>query len=156
MMFLDKYNAERHIDQLQEDFRREDAFRNDFIASFKQSVHLIITSDSKHPVLPIGLPTLTETYALTVLSIVSSVLDKNESSPFYRINDEIKALQSYIFKYEYIINNTLSKKVFEQIEEIISTKFPQVSEITELSNQLLTVNLQWHHINYMASFPESK
>lgn len=152
MLFKFRYNAREHINSLQEEFKKEDSFRNDFAELFKQNIHSVIKEQNKHIILPIELKSLTRNYALLVVSAIRSVLDKNATSPAYRIKDEVEALNRYNKKYEHIISNPLSKKVFEAALNLVKQKFPQLEELSDQSMELLEVNLEWYHITYMSAF----
>jgi len=152
MLFKYGYNAKEHINSLQEDFRKEDSFRKDFVSSFKFAVHTQLKANNTLTTLPIHLQSLTENYALMVISSVRSSLDKNIASPSYRIEEEIDALKSINHRYTNLLKSELSKKVLSEVESLILNKFPEITEQSELSRRLLTVNLEWHHISYIAEF----
>ncbi|MBS2099930.1 hypothetical protein [Carboxylicivirga linearis] len=152
MLFKFRYNAKEHINSLQEEFRKEDSFRNDFAELFKQTIHTVIKEENKHIILPIELKSLTRNYALQVVSAIRSVLDKDATSPAYRVKDEIEALSVYNKKYEHIISNPISKKVFEVVLDLAKQKFPQLEELSNEGMKLFEVNLEWYHITYMSAF----
>ena len=152
MLFKFRYNAREHINSLQEDFNKEDAFRKDFVSLFKVGVHTKLKESNTLPTLPIHLQSLTENYAFMAISSVRSSLDKHVASPSYRIEEEIDAFESINEKYTNLLNSELSKSVFCEVESMILNKFPEINELSELSRRLLTVNLQWHHISYIAEF----
>ncbi len=155
MLFRYGYNARDHINQLPEEFRKEDNLRDEFAKVFKDVILPILKEGNNHLMLPIDINNLTRNYAFLVISAIRSSVEKEDTSPLFRINDEIAALESFNKKYQHIIDNNRSKKVFNKVLSLANEKFPQVAELSEETQHLLRVNLEWHHITYMSAFHPS-
>ncbi len=151
MLSKNRFDAKEYMDYMSEAFNKEDAFRKTFVEKFKSSVHTILLRDNKQPILPLGLHSLTEEYAYSIISTVNTVVEKDQYSPAFKLHDEIITLQKLINANRKHISDNRSLMVFKHVKQHVDTVFNGIEYLSPLGSRLLYANLQWLHINYMAS-----
>lgn len=133
------------------EFKQVDDFYEAFKKTFKKNITTIVeeyTFDVYAPVFDEFL----EQYAVAVLSLTHTVLDKDRNYPEYRKVEDLTALQGYYAKASHFSEQTdLAERVHQKTKELLVDCYPAIFDLTGNGFRLLELNLKLYNLEFMAN-----
>jgi hypothetical protein len=137
--------------QFYKEFKQVDTFYESFKATFKKEITTVIEPYTFDVYAP-SFEEFLEQFAVAVLSLTHSVLDKDHNYPEYRKVEDLTALQGYYAKASRFSDSSeLSEKIHQKTKELLVNIFPDIYELTGNGFRLLDLNLKLYNLEFMAN-----
>lgn len=147
------FDDEERINRIFEEFQKVDEFYDEFKLEFNANILSLIRIDYPDFEEDELYKRLIEQYALTVLSVTQTVLDKDQTYPDYRKQEDLAAMQTYYAKAVALTSNKdLAQKIHLSIKGILVKYYPQIADLSAVGFRLLELNLSLFNMEFTASF----
>lgn len=148
-LFDDEERINRILAEFQKVDEFYDAFKTEFISAICELIKLY-HADFKRDKL---FDEMLNQYAITVLSVTQTVLDKDSVYPEYRKKEDLAAMHAYASKaVDLQVNKELAEKTHLKTKELLVRFYPQIIDLSADGFRLLELNLSLFNLEFIANF----
>ncbi|MGQ8338009.1 hypothetical protein ACUNWD_15770 [Sunxiuqinia sp. A32] len=139
-----KLNREGYMNELFEDFKKIDEFRNHFKNDFFETFSYVIPI-LYHIEITESIKELLNMMADEAISFTEAVIDKDRNYPEYRKDEELKLMSSLIAKQKLVPELAEEmKQVKYELNSLILKYYPDIYELSAFGYRLLDRNVQFY------------
>lgn len=147
------FEDEERINHIFEEFQKMDELYDEFKAEFAESMLMLIKETapnfeiSEHFSEQLGL------YALSMLNVTHSLIDKDKTYTEIRMKDELLSMQTYSSKAVVLTTNAeLADKTLQKTKELLLKFYPDIIDLSANGFRLLELNLRLFNLEFVANF----
>ncbi len=153
---MDLFDNEGNIKSILEGIQKADTFYNAFKEEFSEAVFGIIRGFYPEAGRNEEIENLLLLYAVAILNSTESVIDKDHNYPYYRLEEDLGAMNKIITRFDNSTrSNGMDKAIHEKAKELVVKHFDAVFELSGIGFRLLERNARLYNLEFVVNLEKT-
>lgn len=146
---MEPFDNEGNIKSILDGIRKTDSFYNAFKEEFSDAVFSIICKFYPNTEKNDEIENLLLLYSVAVLNSTESVIDKDRTYPFYRLEEDLLAMSKMIQLFERdFFPNDMELQIHIKAKELVVKHFKEVFDLSAIGFRLLEKNTRAYNMEF--------
>lgn len=147
------FDREENLKFILEEIKKTDTFYNLFKKEFSELIYTTIQEFYPGMLPSEDVDELLEAYAVAILNVTESVIDKDRNYPMYRLEEELGTMNRLTIKLSRLEeNNDFRKAVHMNAKELMVKHFSAIYELSSTGFRLLEKNAKLYNWEFASNF----
>lgn len=150
---MKSFDSEGNMKYILEEIKKTDTFYSLFKKEFSESINHIIQKFFPDTLQSDEIDNLLQAYAVAILNATESVIDKDRNYPFYRLEEELEAMNRITLKLSKPEeNNDFKEAIHLQAKELMVKYFVAIYDLSSNGFRLLEQNSILYNWEFVSDF----
>jgi hypothetical protein len=150
---MKSFDSDGNMRYILEEIKKTDTFYGLFKTEFSESIYNIIKQTYPDTLMVNEIDNLLQAYSVAILNATESVIDKDQSYPLYRLEEELGTMKRITLKIAQAEENSAFKEtVHLKAKELMVKHFSGIYDLSSMGFRLLEQNAKLYNWEFVSNF----